>query len=108
VTAYDASGTAYTGQKIGLLSVTNQSKLMSLGNNLYDFSATGATLASNLGAAGSGSLGSVQSGRLEQSNVDLTTQFGDMITAQRSFEAASRVITVSDTVLNTIVNLKNQ
>jgi flagellar hook protein FlgE len=40
--------------------------------------------------------------------VDLTTQFGDMITAQRSFEAASRVITVSDTVLNTIVNLKNQ
>jgi flagellar hook protein FlgE len=108
VTAYDASGTAYTGQKVGLLSVTNQSKLMSLGNNLYDFSATGATLAANLGAASSGGLGSVQSGRLEQSNVDLTTQFGDMITAQRSFEAASRVITVSDTVLNTIVNLKNQ
>jgi flagellar hook protein FlgE len=51
VTAYDASGTAYTGQKVGLLSVTNQSKLMSLGNNLYDFSATGATLAANLGAA---------------------------------------------------------
>jgi flagellar hook protein FlgE len=108
VTAYDAAGTVYTGQKVGLLSVTNQAKLMSLGNNLYDFSATGATLASNLGAAGSGSLGSVQSGRLEQSNVDLTTQFGDMITAQRSFEAASRVITISDGILNTIVNLKNQ
>jgi flagellar hook protein FlgE len=108
VTAYDASGTAYTGQKVGLLTVTNQSKLMSEGNNLYDFSATGATLAANLGTPNTGSLGSIQSGYLEQSNVDLTTQFGDMITSQRSFEAASRVITVSDSILNTIVNLKNQ
>ena len=62
----------------------------------------------NLGAPSTGSLGAVQSGELEQSNVDLTTQFGDMITAQRSFEAASRIITVSDSILNTIVNLKNQ
>jgi flagellar hook protein FlgE len=108
VTAFDSSGNAYTGQQVGLLTVTNQSKLMSEGNNLYDFSATGATLAANLGAPNTGSLGSIQSGYLEQSNVDLTTQFGDMITSQRSFEAASRVITVSDTILNTIVNLKNQ
>jgi flagellar hook protein FlgE len=108
VTAYDAAGTAYTGQKIGLLTVTNQSKLMNEGNNLYDFAATGATLAANLGNANTGSLGSVQSGKIEQSNVDLTTQFGDMITAQRSFQAASRVITISDSILNDIVNLKNQ
>lgn len=107
VTAYDSSGTAYTGQQVGLLTVPNQSKLMSQGNNLYDFSATGATTA-NIGAPSTGSLGAVQSGELEQSNVDLTTQFGDMITAQRSFEAASRIITVSDGILNTIVNLKNQ
>jgi flagellar hook protein FlgE len=108
VTAYDSSGTAYTGQKVGLLTVTNQSKLMNQGNNLYNFAATGATLAANLGTANTGSLGSIQSGQIEQSNVDLTTQFGNMITAQRSFEAASRVVTVSDSILNTIVNLKNQ
>jgi flagellar hook protein FlgE len=108
VTAYDSAGVAYTGQKVGLLSVPSQSKLMSKGNNLYDFSATGATLSNNLAAANTTSLGSIQSGQLEQSNVDLTTEFGDMITAQRSFEAASRVITVSDGILNTIVNLKNQ
>jgi flagellar hook protein FlgE len=108
VTAYDSAGNVYSGQKIGLLSVTNQSKLMNQGNNLYDFSATGSTLAANLGAASSGSLGAIESGRLEQSNVDLTTQFGDMITAQRSFQAASRVITISDSILNDIVNLKNQ
>ncbi len=108
VTAYDSLGTAYTGQQVGLLTVANQSKLLNQGNNLFDFSATGATLAANLSAPSTGNLGSVQSGELEQSNVDLTTQFGDMITAQRSFEAASRVITVSDTILNDIVNLKNQ
>jgi flagellar hook protein FlgE len=108
VTTYDSAGTAYTGQKVGLLSVPSQSKLMTQGNNLYDFSATGATLSANLGAANTSSLGSIQSGELEQSNVDLTAQFGDMITAQRSFEAASRVITVSDGILNTIVNMKNQ
>jgi flagellar hook protein FlgE len=108
VTAYDSAGTAYTGQKVGLMNVPSQAKLMSKGNNLYDFSATGATLGGNLGTPNTGGLGSVESGQLEQSNVDLTTQFGDMITAQRTFEAASRIVTVSDGILNTIVNMKNQ
>jgi flagellar hook protein FlgE len=106
VTAYDSAGTVYTGQKVGLLGVTNQSGLLKQGNNLYDFSATGATLAANMGASGTASLGTMQSGRLEQSNVDLTTQFADMITTQRSFEAASRLVTISDTILDDIVNMK--
>ena len=108
LTAYDSAGTAYAVQKVGLISVLNQSKLLNEGNNLFDFSATGSTLASNLAAANTGSLGKIQSGNLEQSNVDLTAQFASMITAQRSFQAASRVITISDTILNDIVNLKNQ
>ncbi len=105
VTAYDSAGTAYAGQKVGLLTVTNQANLLNEGNNLYSFATTGATLANNLGVAGTGSLGQVQSGMLEQSNVDLTKQFADMITTQRSFEAASRVVTVSDTVLQDLENL---
>ena len=106
LTAYDAAGTGYAGQKVGLLTVTSQSKLLKQGNNLYDFSSTGATLANDLGVAGTGSLGHIQSGRLEQSNVDLTEQFTDMITTQRSFQAASRLVTVSDTILEDIVSLK--
>ena len=48
-----------------------------------------------------------QSGSLELSNVDLTKEFSDLITTQRSFQAASRIVTVSDSVLEEIVNLKH-
>lgn len=109
VTAFAADGTATTGQNVGLLAVADESKLMKAGANLFDFAATGATLTgagSTLGAPGSSGLGKVQSGELELSNVDLTEQFSDLITAQRSFQAASRLITVSDSVLEDIVNLK--
>jgi flagellar hook protein FlgE len=57
---------------------------------------------------GKNGLGLVQSGTLEQSNVDLAQQFSDLITIQRSFQAGSRLITVSDTVLEDIVNLKQR
>ena len=51
-------------------------------------------------------LGTIQAGTLEMSNVDLTDQFAELITTQRSFQAGSRLITVSDSVLEDIVNLK--
>jgi flagellar hook protein FlgE len=79
---------------------------MKVGSDLYDFGATGSTIASNLGAANANGLGKIESGELELSNVDLTEQFSDLITSQRSFQAASRLITVSDSVLDDIVNLK--
>jgi flagellar hook protein FlgE len=66
----------------------------------------GSTLTAANNTAGANGLGSIQSGALEGSNVDLTQQFSDLITTQRSFEAASRLITVSDTILDDIVNLK--
>lgn len=56
--------------------------------------------------AGSSGNGTIEAGALEASNVDLTEQFAAIITAQRSFQAASRLVTVSDTVLEDIVNLK--
>ena len=55
---------------------------------------------------GANGLGLIQSGTLESSNVDLTDQFSQLITTQRSFQAGSRLITVSDSVLEDIVNLK--
>jgi flagellar hook protein FlgE len=56
--------------------------------------------------AGTSGSGALASGSLEQSNVDLSSEFSDMITTQRGFQANSRMITVSDTMLEELVNLK--
>ena len=50
-------------------------------------------------------LGSTISGELEQSNVDLATEFTNMITAERGFQANSRVITTADQMLQTLVSM---
>ncbi len=59
-----------------------------------------------VGAPGSSSLGLVQSGSLEGSNVDLTEQLVNMITAQRNFQANSQVISTADTITQTIINIR--
>ena len=59
-----------------------------------------------VGAAGAGGRGSITSGALEQSNVDITTQFVDMISAQRSFEANSKTITTADQMLSDLIQMK--
>ena len=56
--------------------------------------------------AGSQGLGFIQGGALEGSNTDLTFEFSEMITTQRAFQAGSRVISVSDEMLQEIINLK--
>jgi flagellar hook protein FlgE len=91
-----------TSQQIGLLPVDDETKLVKQANNLFDFGS--AALLTALAAPVAGT--KMQSGALEQSNVDLTEQFADLITTQRSFQAASRLVTVSDSVLEDIVNLK--
>ena len=58
------------------------------------------------GAAGSGSFGQLQSGALEASNVDLTAQLVNMITAQRNFQANAQMIQTSDQVTQTIINIR--
>jgi flagellar hook protein FlgE len=60
-----------------------------------------------VGNPGTNGLGTVQSGFLEMSNVDLAQQFSNMIIAQRGFQANSRVITTSDEILQDLVNLKH-
>lgn len=59
-----------------------------------------------VGAAGSGGRASVVSGALEQSNVDVATQFVDLISHQRAFQANSKTITTADEMLQEVVNLK--
>lgn len=107
-----SDGTSATNNQILLQDFQNPAALKKEGNNLYSAmesagpigSATLATDGSN--APGTNGLGAIQSGVLELSNVDLTDQFAELITTQRSFQAGSRLITISDTVLEDIVNLK--
>lgn len=59
-----------------------------------------------LGEAGTASFGDIQSGALEASNVDLTAQLVQMITAQRNFQANAQVIETADTITQTVINIR--
>jgi flagellar hook protein FlgE len=100
---YSNGQTQVLGQ-IALADFLNSAGLLRAGQN--NFSATSASGAANIGAAGTGGRGTVTTGALEMSNVDLATQFTGMITAERGFQANSRVITTSDEMLQELVNLK--
>ena len=91
--------------QVVLQNFSNPQALMKQGSNLYTYSATAGPMAAPV-AAGSGGLGQIQSKALESSNVDLATQMASLITAQRAFEANAKMITTSDEILQTLVNLK--
>ncbi len=99
---YDNGNTKLLG-RIAVASFANASGLEELGNNCY-----GATLNSGDAEIGviSADGSSMSTGQLEMSNVDLSSEFTDMITTQRGFQANSRIITVSDTLLEELINLK--
>ncbi len=82
---------------------SNASGLEKSGDNLYvETMNSGAPVIGDVTANG----GSYASGELEMSNVDLSSEFTTMITTQRGFQANSRIITVSDTLLEELINLK--
>ena len=83
---------------------SNPGGLEKAGNSLYrETSSSGGV---QVGIAYQNGAGTVEAGGLEMSNVDLATEFTDMIVTQRGFQANSRIITVSDTMLEELVNLK--
>lgn len=83
---------------------SNPSGLIKAGENLYIRSNNSGE--PDTGQPGVGSRGSIIPGALEMSNVDLSQEFTDMITTQRGFQANNRIITVSDSMLEELVNLK--
>ena len=90
--------------RIDLATFENPQGLLQQGNTYFAESPnSGKASLVNAGTDGSGAL---SSGSLEMSNVDLSKEFADMITTQRGFQASSRLITVSDEILNELVNLK--
>jgi flagellar hook protein FlgE len=89
--------------QLALATFSNPGGLAKAGSNL--FQASNNSGLANLGVAGEGR-GSLQSGSLEMSNVDLSEEFTEMITAQRGFQANTRIITTSDEILQELINLK--
>ena len=90
--------------RIDIATFKNPQGLTQVGNSYFSVSAnSGEPQVSQAGFNGAGGL---QVGALEMSNVDLSREFADMITTQRGFQASSRLITVSDEILNELVNLK--
>ncbi len=102
---YDNGMTRLLGQ-IAVAKFANAAGLEKAGDNLYaatlnsgEFDGIGIDITSD-------GVGSMSTGCLEMSNVDLSAEFTEMITTQRGFQANSRIITVSDTMLEELVNLK--
>jgi flagellar hook protein FlgE len=100
-----ADGTSFTRGQVLLQNFSNPEQLVKVGGNLYSNLATAGPLAAPV-APNSGGLGGIESGSLEMSNVDLASELTSLITTQRAYEANSKVITTSDDVLQTLVNLK--
>jgi len=90
--------------RVVLSSFTNPNGLQSLGGNAWAVSASSGPALT--GAPGSGLLGVLQSSAVEDSNVDLTAELVNMITAQRVYQANAQTIKTQDQVLQTLVNLR--
>lgn len=90
--------------RISLANFANPAALAAAGNNYFTVSANSGE--PQLADPGQDGTGALKSSALEMSNVDLSSEFADMITTQRGFQANSRIITVSDTMLEELINLK--
>ena len=103
--SYDNGTTKLLGQ-IAVANFANPSGLEKVGDNLYSPTQNSGEfdgIGKDITADGAGKM---NSGVLEMSNVDLSAEFTDMITTQRGFQANSRIITVSDSMIEELVNLK--
>jgi flagellar hook protein FlgE len=104
VTIIPAAGPPATTYNIQLAKFANENGLVRVsGNRFATSNNSGAATVANAGTPGYGTLAP---GTLEMSNVDLAQEFTSMITAQRGFQAVSRVISTADDVLQELVNLK--
>jgi flagellar hook protein FlgE len=100
---YTNSQSKTLGQ-VALAYFANTQGLQPVGNNLWVDSAEAGQAV--IGAPGSGVLGVVQSGAVEESNVDLTAELVNLIVAQRMYQANAQTVRAQDQILQTLVNLR--
>ncbi len=102
--SYSNGNTVLLGQ-IAVAQFANASGLEEKGDNCYDTTLNSGEF-DGIGIDISADGSAMNTGQLEMANVDLSSEFTDMITTQRGFQANSRIITVSDTMLEELINLK--
>jgi flagellar hook protein FlgE len=90
--------------QVALATFNNPAGLLRIGDSLFGSSNNSG--AASIGTVGTGGRGTLTAGSLEMSNIDLADQFSKMIITQRGFQANSKIITTSDTMLEELVNLK--
>jgi flagellar hook protein FlgE len=100
------NGQQVTVAQLALGSIANPDSLTEVGDNNLQASASSGAV--TLGAAGTGPRGTITAGALESSTVDITQEFTNILTFQRSYQANSRVISAEDQLLQDTVNLIHQ
>jgi flagellar hook protein FlgE len=96
ITAQFSNGQSSTVGQVAVASVANVQGLVATGGN--NFTTTAASGQATAGVAGTGGRGTVEDNALEQSNVNISTEFSNLIVAQRAFEANSKTVTTFDTI----------
>ena len=100
--SYSNGQTGILGQ-IALATFANSQGIKAVGNN--DFAASAASGLATIGAPGTGSRGSLQGGAVEQSNVDIASEFASLIQAQQGYEASAKAVTTFDKISMDTINM---
>lgn len=104
ITGYFTNGQTTSLGQIALADFANPWGLKKMGQNLFSETLTSGQAIVNM--PGSGGLGEVKSNSLEMSNTDIGTEFINMITAQRAYQASAKVITTTDDMMTALMNTK--
>ena len=103
ITAQFSNGRTSTIGQIAVATVANTEGLTASGSN--NFATTAASGTASIGVAGAGGRGTLIDSALEQSNVNISTEFSNLIVAQRAFEANSKTVTTFDTVSQDVLSM---
>jgi flagellar hook protein FlgE len=103
VLAQYSDGSQVVVGQIAMASIRNPDSLITTGNDNYELSA--ATANPSVGVPGTGGRGTIQGGSLEASNVDIATEFTNLIVYQRAYEANAHVVTTADQLSQDTINL---
>jgi flagellar hook protein FlgE len=104
ITGYFTNGQTTALGQIALADFANPWGLKKMGQNLFSETLTSGQAIINV--PGSGGLGEVKSNSLEMSNTDIGTEFINMITAQRAYQASAKIITTTDEMMTALMNTK--
>jgi flagellar hook protein FlgE len=101
-----SNGKTLAAGQIQLATFTNEQGLSPIGGNMWMATPASGLEPTATGVPGTGNIGVVRAGTLEDSNVDLTKELVNMMTAQRTYQANAQTIKTQDQVLNTILNIR--